>query len=157
LGNLVHRYWPQVQRLLDSKWFVPLLIFVAFIGAGDYLKWHLLRMQWANLPRTLAMYAFVMLIFAFFRNYAEWFTKEKRIGNMFQYIGVRTLDVYLIHYFFLPKLPDVGVWFKAHPHNFVLEGTTAILLAFLVIAFSILTSHVLRISPILKKWLFGRE
>ncbi len=157
LGNLVHRYWPQVQRLLDSKWFVPLLIFVAFIGAGDYLKWHLLRMQWANLPRTLAMYALVMLIFAFFRNYAEWFTKEKRIGNMFQYIGVRTLDVYLIHYFFLPKLPDVGVWFKAHPHNFVLEGTTAILLAFLVIAFSILTSHVLRISPILKKWLFGRE
>ena len=157
LGNFVHRYWGQVQRLFDSKWFFPLLITIAFLGAGDYLKWHNLRMQWANLPRTMSMYALVLIIVAFFRNYASWFTKETRIGNTLQYIGVRTLDIYLIHYFFIPKLPDVGVWFKAHPQNFVLEGTTALLLAFLVVAFSILTSHVLRISPFFKKWLFGRE
>ncbi len=157
LGNLVHRYWPQVQRLLDSKWFFPLLIAIAFLGAGDYLKWHNLRLQWANLPRTLSMYALVMIIVAFFRHYAQWFTKDTRVGYTLQYIGVRTLDIYLIHYFFLPKLPDVGAWFRAHPQNFVLEGTTAIALALLVVAFSILTSHVLRVSPFLKKWLFGRE
>ncbi|MBR1682507.1 MAG: acyltransferase [Bacteroidaceae bacterium] len=156
LGNLVHRYWPQVQRLLDSKWFFPLLIMIAFLGAGDYLKWHNLRMQWANLPRTLSMYALVMVIVAFFRHYASWFTKETRLGATLQYIGVRTLDIYLIHYFFIPHLKDVGVWFKAHPTNFVLEGTTAMLLAALVVAFSILTSHVLRVSPFFKKWLFGR-
>ena len=157
LGNLVHRYWGQVQRLFDSKWFFPLLIVIALLGAGDYLKWHLLRLQWANLPRTMSMYALVLIIVAFFRNYNAWFTKDTHIGKTLQYIGVRTLDIYLIHYFFIPKLPDVGVWFKAHPHNFVLEGTTAILIAFLVVAFSILTSHVLRVSPFLKKWLFGRE
>ncbi len=157
LGNLVHRYWGQVQRLLDTKWFFPLLVVVAFLGAGDYLKWHLLRMQWANLPRTLSMYALVMMIVAFFRYYASWFTKETRLGSMLQYIGVRTLDIYLIHYFFIPKLPTVGVWFKAHPNNFVLEGSVALAFAFLVVAFCILTSHVLRVSPFLKKWLFGRE
>ena len=157
LGNLVHHFWPQVQKLFDSKWFFPLLIAIAFLGAGDYLKWHNLRMQWANLPRTLAMYSLVMIIVAFFRNYSSWFTKQTRIGSALQYIGVRTLDIYLIHYFFIPKLPDVGVWFKAHPENFVLEGTVAMALATLVVAFSILTSHVLRVSPFLKKWLFGRE
>ena len=157
LGNLVHRYWPQVQRLFDSKWFFPLLIAVAFIGAGDYLKWHNLRMQWANLPRTLSMYALVMIIVAFFRNYNSWFSKETRIGYALQYIGVRTLDIYLIHYFFIPKLPEVGIGFRAHPENFVLEGTAAMAVALLVVAFSILSSHVLRVSPFLKKWLFGRE
>ena len=157
LGNLVHRYWAQVQKLFDSKWFFPLLIAIAFLGAGDYLKWHNLRMHWANLPRTLAMYSLVMIIVAFFRNYSSWFTKETRIGYTLQYIGVRTLDIYLIHYFFIPKLPEVGVWFKAHPQNFVLEGTAAMAVALLVTAFSILTSHVLRVSPFLKKWLFGRE
>ena len=157
LGNLVHRYWGQMQRLFDSKWFFPLLIAIAFIGAGDYLKWHNLRLQWANLPRTMSMYALVLIIVAFFRNYASWFTKDTRIGNALQYIGVRTLDIYLIHYFFIPKLPDVGVWFKAHPQNFVFEGTAAIAIALLVIGFSILTSHVLRVSPFLKKYLFGRE
>lgn len=157
IGNLVHRYWQQVQRLLDAPWFFPLLIAIAFLGAGDYLKWHNLRMQWANLPRTMAMYALVFIIVAFFRHYASWFTKDTRIGYALQYIGVRTLDIYLIHYFFIPKVSEVGVWFKDHPGNFVLEGTAAMAIALLVVAFSILTSHVLRVSPFLKKWLFGRE
>lgn len=157
LGNFVHRYWGQFQKLLDSRWFLPLLIAIAFLGAGDYLKWHNLRLEWANLPRTLAMYALVIIIVAAFRHYAAAFSKENRVGRALQFIGVRTLDIYLIHYFFIPKLPDVGVWFKAHPENFVLEGTTALLLALLVIAFALLTSQVLRVSPLLKKWLFGRE
>ena len=157
LGNFCHRYWSHVCRLFDSKWFFPFLVVVAFLGAGDYLKWHNLRMEWANLPRTLAMYAFVLIIVAFFRHYQQWFSKETRIGSSLQYIGVRTLDIYLIHYFFIPKLPDVGVWFKAHPQNFILEGSAALALALLVVAFSLLTSHVLRVSPFLKKWLFGRE
>lgn len=157
LGNICRRYWEQATQLFDSKWFFPLLVAVAFLGAGDYLRWHNLRMEWANLPRTLAMYSLVMLIVCFFRHYASWFTRETRVGTVLQYIGVRTLDIYLIHYFFFPKLPDVGKWFRAHPGNFVLEGTTALAMAALVIAFSILTSHVLRVSPFLKKWLFGRD
>lgn len=157
LGNLVHRHWQRVQHLLDTSWLFPFLVLIAFLGAGDYLKWHLLRMQWANLPRTLAMYALVLMCVAFFRYYQDWFTKEKRVGRFLQFIGVRTLDIYLLHYFFIPKLPEVGVWFKAHPNNFMLEGVVAILAALFVVAFAVVASHVLRVSPFLKKWLFGRE
>jgi fucose 4-O-acetylase-like acetyltransferase len=78
------------------------------------------------------------------------------VGRSLQYVGVRTLDVYLLHYFFLPHLPAVGAWFKANPHNFALEGTAALLVALLVVAFALLTSNILRVSPFLKKWLFGR-
>ena len=155
-GNLVHRFWPQVQRLLDSKWLFPLLIVVAFIGAGDYLKWHTLRLQWANLPRTLAMYSLVLIVLTFFRYYKDWFTKERWVGRSLQYIGVRTLDVYLIHYFFFPHLSTLGPWFKAQGNNFVLETTVALGMSLLVIAFCLLTSNILRVSPFLKKWLFGR-
>ena len=157
LGNIVHRYWDRVQRLLDSRWFFPLIVAVAFVGAADYLRWHNLRMQWANLPRTLAIYALVMMIVAFFRHYASWFGKDRAVGVALQYIGVRTLDIYLIHYFFIPKLPEVGTWFKAHPGNFVIEGTAAIAVGVIVVAFALLTSQVLRVSPVLTKWLFGRE
>lgn len=157
LGNLCSRYWKQVQHLLDSPWFFPLMIAIAFLGAGDYLRWHNLRLYWANLPRALSMYALVMITVAFFRYYESWFTKQTRLGSALQYVGVRTLDVYLIHFFFLPKLPAFGAWFKANPHNFMLEGTVAFALAVLVVGFSLLTSHVLRVSPFLRKWLFGRE
>jgi len=157
LGNLVHRFWPQVQRLLDSRWFFPLLITVALVCTTENLKWHTLRLQWANLPRTLAMYSLIFIVLSFFRYYKEWFTKDRWVGRSLQYIGVRTLDVYLIHYFFFPHLKTLGPWFKAQGNNFALEATTALAVTLLVIAFCLLTSNVLRVSPFLKKWLFGRE
>lgn len=156
LGNLCHRHWNRICRLLDSSWFFPLLVVIAFIGSTDYLHWHTLRLHWANLPRTLAMYSLVLMCVAFFRCYENWFSRERIAGRALQYVGVRTLDVYLLHYFFLPHLPAVGAWFKANPHNFALEGTAALLVAFLVVAFALLTSNILRVSPFLKKWLFGR-
>ena len=155
-GNIVHRFWHRVQCLLDSRWFFPLLITIAFLCATEFLKLHHLRRQWANLPRTLAMYSLVLIVLTFFRRYNDSFTKERCLGRTLQYIGVRTLDLYLIHYFFFPHLAFLGPWFKAQGNNFVLEASTALVIALLVIAFSLLTSNVLRVSPFLKKWLFGR-
>lgn len=157
LGVMVHKYWNLAQRIMDSRWFFPAVVLVAFICAGDYIKWHNLRMMWANLPRTIGIYALLMIVIMFFRNKAEWFTKEKRAGRVLQYIGTRTLDVYLIHYFFLPKLPMVGDFFRANRPNFVLDLTLSVSLALVVIAFALLTSNVLRTSPLLRKYLFGKE
>lgn len=156
LGNLCHRHWSRLCRWLDTPGLPVVLLAVAFVGAADYLNWHNLRLHWANVPRTAAMYSLVLLCVAFFRHYAAWFTQDKRAGRVLQHIGVRTLDVYLIHYFFLPHIACVGAWFKANPGNFVLEGTAATAVALLVVAFSLLTSQVLRVSPFLRKWLFGR-
>ena len=44
-----------------------------------------------------------MLAFAFFRKYESWFFQKTYIGRTLQYVGRRTLDVYLLHFFFLPK------------------------------------------------------
>ena len=107
-GNIVHRYWQQAQRLMDSKWY-----------------------------------------------YHDFF-EQTRFGSVLQFIGRRTLDIYLLHYFFLPKLPMVGEFFKVNRSNFILETTASFSLAFLVIGFCIVTSQLLRVSPFLKKYLFGR-
>ena len=61
MGNIVRRYWKTAERIFDSKWFVPLVVVVAFFCASDYLRWHTLRLTWANLPRTLAMYMTMLL------------------------------------------------------------------------------------------------
>ena len=78
------------------------------------------------------------------------------IGRSFQYIGRRTLDIYLIHYLFLPNLPTIGSFFNSYRHNFVLDTTLAVIIALIVIAFSVLLSNILRVSPLFKKYLFGR-
>lgn len=156
MGNIVHRYWKQVQRLFDTKWFFPILLTTAFVCCADIFRWHTLRYGWTNLPRTLAMYTLMFTVIIFFRHYKQYFTKDTRLGNTLQYIGTRTLDIYLLHFFFLPKLPMVGTWLNEYRPNFCVDIVLSFSMAAIVIGFCLLTSNILRINPILKEYLFGR-
>lgn len=153
-GNIVHRYWQQAQRLMDSSWFFPVVTLLTIVCTLDVLKWHNLRMAWASLPHTLAMFLLLSMVFMFFRYYHTFF-EQTRFGTALQFIGRRTLDIYLLHYFFLPKLPAVGAFFKLN-RNFILDTTASFAVAFVVIGFCIIVSQLLRVSPFLKKYLFGR-
>jgi hypothetical protein len=156
-GNMVHRYWDKAQKVMDSKWFFPMLTFIVIFAAMDALKWHMLKSVWAIIPLTLARFMLLTITFMYFRCYQQYFTKLSPIGASLQYIGRRTLDIYLIHFLFLPNLPQVGSYFNAHSHNFVIDTTLSVLVGLIVIGFCCIMSNILRISPIFKKWLFGRS
>ncbi|MBQ0141669.1 MAG: acyltransferase [Prevotellaceae bacterium] len=155
-GNIIHRYWYKVERIYDSHGFILAILAIAFFSTGDYLKFHWLTGSWANLSQTLARYSLLTLIFLFFRYYQDCISHQHWIGRKLQYIGTRTLDIYLIHFFFIPNLPEIGHYFQTHSGNLVMEITTAFIVAIIVIAFSLVMSSTLRISPFLKKYLFGR-
>ena len=155
-GTVVRRLWHQVERLFDTKWFFTIVVIIAFLCAVDYLKWHTLRLQWANLPRTLAMYCLILIVVMFFRHYSAWFSKQTIVGKCLQYIGTRTLDIYLLHFLFLPNLKMVGGFFSDYRKNFVLDTTLSVAVGLLVIGFCLITSNILRVSPIFRKYLFGR-
>lgn len=157
LGNIVHRCWPEVQRMMDSKWFFPVTMIVVFFCCTDFLRWHFLRLQWTNLPRTLAMYGLVMLTVTTFRYYADQLTEEHRMGRWLQYIGTRTLDIYLLHFILMPHIPQVGKWLDANRPNFLVDILLSVGLGLIVIAACILISNVLRISPLFKLYFFGRK
>lgn len=156
LGNLVHRCWPEVQRMMDSRWFFPVVMVVTLFCCTEFLRWHYLRLQWTNLPRTLSMYGLVMLTVTTFRHYAANFGSDRLAGRCLQYIGQRTLDIYLLHYILMPRLPEVGQWLNAHQPNFLVDVTVSVSLAFVVIAACLLVSNILRVSPVFREYLFGR-
>ena len=156
-GAIVHRYWERAQRLMDSRWFFPVVVLLALITTIEVIKWHYFRLEWASLPHTLAMFLLLTIVFMFFRHYSDFFSDKTVLGRSLQFIGRRTLDIYLLHYFFLPKLPMVGEFFRVNRHNFILDTTAALAVALVVVAFCVITSQLLRVSPFLKKYLFGRE
>ena len=156
-GNLIHRHWNKVQQIFSSAWFFPILTIVAFVCCADIFRWHTMKFAWTNLPRTLAMYSLLTIVVIFFRHYQSWFTNEKRIGRGLQYIGVRTLDIYLLHDILLPRWHEVGAWFDQHHPNFLIEIVCFIGVALVVIAFCLLVSQILRISPFFRLYLFGRK
>lgn len=155
-GNIVRRYWHNFEKLYEKKGFFLCIVIIAFLSTTEYLKLHLLPGQWSVISRTISVYSLITIIFLFFRYYQNSFSKETNLGRKLQYIGTRTLDIYLIHFLFIPFVPEVGKYFVSHP-NFVLEVVASIFVAMIVIMFCIVTSNIIRISPFLKKYLFGRE
>lgn len=157
MGNIVHRYWNDVQRLFDMQWFFPVICIVAFFCCADLFRWHNLRFVWTNLPRTVAMYCLLFIVVVFFRYYQRWFTRQTFVGRSLQYVGTRTLDVYLLHFFLLPQLPAVGQWLNSVQPNFVLDILLTLVPAIVVVAFCLLISNILRISPLFSENFFGRK
>lgn len=88
-----------------------------------------------------------------FKRYALW--SSSLIGRNLQMIGRYTLDIYFIHYFFLPRnLSMIGEWFKLNP-NPLIEYVLAMLMAVILIAASLLVGQVIRLSPALAHWLLA--
>ena len=156
LGNIVHRYWDKVQKIFDSVWFFPLIATLAVVCCADIFKWHTLKFAWTNLPRTVAMYALLLMVVMFFRHCQSWFRQERPLGKVMQYAGVRTLDIYLLHFLLIPSLPFVGTWLNAHHPNFLLDIFCSITVAIPVLAFCLLISQIMHTSKPLGKFLFGK-
>ena len=157
LGNIVRRYWHQAERLFDTSWFFPLVVTLAVVCCADIFQLHTLKKVWVNLPRTTAMYALLLIVVMFFRHYQAWFEEGKRTGRFLSFIGTRTLDIYLLHFLLLPKMPQVGAWLNANQPNFLLSIVLSVSVALVVIAFCLLASQLLRVSPFLQLYLFGKR
>jgi cyclophilin family peptidyl-prolyl cis-trans isomerase/fucose 4-O-acetylase-like acetyltransferase len=156
LGNIVRRYWNRVEQLFDSPWFFPLVVTLAVVCCAEIFQLHTLKRVWVNLPRTTAMYALLLLVVMFFRHYQAWFEEGQRVGRFLSFIGTRTLDIYLLHFLLLPKIPQVGQWLNANQPNFLLSIVLSVSVALVVIAFCLLASQLLRVSPFLQLYLFGK-
>lgn len=157
LGNIVRRYWKKVEMLFDSPWFFPLVVTLAVLCCADIFQLHILKKVWVNLPRTIAMYTLLLLVVMFFRHYQAWFEEGQRTGRFLSFIGTRTLDIYLLHFLLLPKIPQVGQWLNTNQPNFLLSIVLSVCVALVVIAFCLLASQLLRVSPFLQLYLFGKE
>ena len=156
LGNIVHRYWKEIQRLFDSVWFFPLVATLAVVSCADIFRLHTLKFAWTNLPRTMAMYTLLLIVVMFFRHNQEWFRKERPLGRALQYAGAHTLDIYLLHFLLIPSLPFIGTWLNEHHPNFLLDILCSVGVAIPIVALCLLISQILHTSKPLGKFLFGK-
>ncbi len=152
-GTLMRKYFDIVQKWLDSKWLLPFCILIFF-----------LEIPFENvIPINSAIIGFPMsliglvILFSFFRNKQALFSHDTRLGVLFQYVGRRTLDVYLIHYFLVPlRLREVVTVFHNHSMP-IIEFMVSTIIAILIIAMCLLIGNIIRLSPFLAHWIFGAK
>ena len=159
MGNLVSCYRERVFKVMSNQYVAGavLLLFAGlyvFYCAQSDVQHNYVVTHVSKLTAWMIQYMGVITMVMIFRHYERFFSSESRIGRGLQHIGQRTLDIYLIHYFLIPSLPMLGVFFSKSG-NMVLEATTAIALSLLVILFCLVISYIIRLSPFLSYWLLG--
>ena len=112
----------------------------------------LIRSEFAALERI--MDSAVLLVFLFFRSAGK--VCEGKAGRWLSFAGRRSLDIYFLHFFFLPDLHPLGAWFVETGNPF-LEFCAAVPLVLALTAVCLLLGSVLRKSDTLARLLFGKE
>lgn len=156
LGLLAKKHNLTFSNLINNKHFIsialilPLIILSLIYGPA---KLHF-KAGFSGLIQIFNGVCLVIVIFTLFRNSSSYWEKQGFIQNGFEFIGRRTLDLYMLHYFLLPFIPNVGKFLLKH-NNYILEFITTSILTFVITGIALLISIFIRTSPICAKYLFG--
>ena len=94
------------------------------------------------------------MVFTFFRLAFSWL-KKCHIAKPLQYVGTRTLDIYLLHFFILPRFLMVYTGqIKAFESQFM-EFLVILAVSLIVLILCLLASSLIRLNPFLGHYLFG--
>ena len=94
------------------------------------------------------------MVFTFFRLSFSWL-KKCHVAKPLQYVGTRTLDIYLLHFFILPRFLMVYAGqIKAFESQFV-EFLVILAVSLIVLILCLLASYLIRLNPFLGHYLFG--
>lgn len=99
----------------------------------------------------------IIIVFTSFRLSASFFEKPVFLSKALKYIGTRTMDIYLLHYFFLPRFLKKHYATIAELKCNMLDFTIIIIIAVAITALCLLCSHYLRKNHILAQYLFGAK
>lgn len=152
IGTWVKRYFDEFIRWTGK----PVVIMAVVIGFALF-AWH---PRSEDIIVSYLIFAVggvlgLTMVFTFFRLFAHYFTKERWLGRSLQYVGTRTLDIYLLHYFLLPRfLMKYSETLQDYDSQW-LDFFVAMALSLVVVAGCLLVSYVIRLSPFLGHYLFG--
>lgn len=150
-GTIVKFQYDKVKDLFKNN-YVSTSIVLGFLISTLIAETVRINSEWVmQTLKFIQSYCGVLLVFMFFEKNQNWCSKDTKIGNWLQYVGKRILDIYLIHYFFLPS------HWSFIDGNPTLNFFICLFMAILVLIMSIVTSNLLRCSDFLTEWLFGRK
>ena len=151
IGAWVRRHFDAFIRWTDKPAVILAITIVFALVAStphkNHLVYEILRLYVGGISG-------MWMVFCFFRLSASWLQRI-HLSKPLQYIGTRTLDIYLLHYFFLPRflLPYTGL--LQNYNSSAIEFVAILSIALLVLSVTLLASYVIRLSPFLRHYLFG--
>lgn len=150
LGIISKKHFDKVKLIFNNNLIMAIAIPTMLIGAIFFIKGYIDNFAVKLILSILGLFS----VFYFFMkndNYMD----NSRIGKGLQFIGRRTLDIYLLHYFFIKdSMSWIKEWGIDSPTiTFVISIFTSLI----IIGICLLISNFLRTNPLLGKILFGAK
>lgn len=129
-------------------------LYIRYTYTDEQLASNILIYFYRAVQEPILGYSGIILLFKLFHD--NNFISETIVGKSLQHIGRHTLDIYLLHYFFLPKLPQLGTFLMQCP-NILIEVGLVLFLSVLVITCTLACSKVIANNSFLGFFLLGSK
>lgn len=140
-----------LKRLNNANWLFSLCLVVYAVLFCVDMPVHALVSLNKHLFLPFCMVVVVVTLFMA-RN-----GKTSYVEHMLEEMGKRTLDIYMIHYFFVSmiSLTMVGEWLETSGNTLVLI-VAVLMLSVIVTALSVGIGEVLHKGVLINKWVYGK-
>lgn len=155
-GRLIHLYLDDLLHYKYRNFCVSFIVF-GFLMLSVYNWCYNVNLVGSLFHVNLIIFELFALlsVFIFMYKKRSYLSSCSYGSRIITFIGRRTLDIYLLHYFFLPEdLSVFGHYFVNHPAP-VLELVFGGMITFIIIVVCIIVSEMLRQSVFCKRWLLG--
>lgn len=154
LGLIAKRFNVKFNVFLSNSKVKAALILLYLIGMcikeAEYLNGQCAKI----FGSVIIPYLAVLLLVSLFYSFRDYYNKPGIIAGFLCMTGRKSLDIYMIHYFFLPTLPALGEWIS--PNSMItFQLIIGISLSVIITSICLIISNCLRSSSILAEWLFG--
>lgn len=157
IGGLVKLESECFHKIITNKW-INLLIFIIAVQPFFY----------GTLPGTMLIRLFrVFFIYVIFYNFRSYFEKDNLLNKSFSYIGRHTLEIYLLHYFFITKVPNsISSYLSEISSSTFMYGDYCLAIAelliiipicLIIISFCLITSKIASSFPLIGKICLGQK
>lgn len=157
VGIIAAKYKDLFFKLISKNWVITFSI----------LMWVICMILWYNvwfqrfspllyslIHDIVVRYMGLLTIICIFYSNRNFFTQNSNWANIFKFIGQRTLDIYMLHFFFIPNLYDMLPWI-GRIDMITLQLSISLAITIIIVSLCLLISSILRESKTLSIWLFG--
>lgn len=161
IGLMVSKYKHKISRSQANKWISAVVLLLLIVMSYlMFVKCAILNLSgvWGQIFTTVGEsivgISGVVILYHLFNRYKSIFSSTNIIGRLLILIGNNTLAIYLVHYFLLPNIPCLGHFLKDYP-SLISELIIVLPLTMSVVAASLVITGVIRLSPVMGKFLLG--
>ena len=160
IGTWMRRHFDAFIRWTNKPLVILLISAIFFLIAStshkDNLWFEMFRYYVGGITGMIMIFTLFRLLYtsSFFHLPSSIFHHP---SSILKFVGTRTLDIYLLHYFFLPRfLMEYAPQLQAYDSR-LLEFVVIMVLSLIILVLCLITSYVIRLSPFLGHYLFGAK